>query len=159
MSEDQLQALLAASRASVRKRLILPFHKRADELLHRMFNALQPGTYVQPHRHLSPPKVEAFVVLRGMLDFVVFHDDGEIQLAQRLAAQGRSFGIDLAPGCFHSFVVREPDTLVYEVKQGPYSAADDKDFATWAPAEGAPGVADYQRKLDEALSLHGLTSS
>ncbi|MGD8861079.1 MAG: hypothetical protein PVI30_13820 [Myxococcales bacterium] len=34
----------------------------------------------------------------------------------------------------------EPDTLIYEVKPGPWSAATDKSFAPWAPAEGDPGA-------------------
>jgi len=151
LSTAHVEQALAASRVSCRKRVILPFHKQPDELLHRMFNALQPGSYVQPHRHLRTRKSETFIVLRGALDFVVFDEHGAIALARRLTAGGPEFGIDLAPGAYHSFLVREPDTLVFEVKQGPYIASDDKDFAPWAPAEGDDGVAAYVAELECAL--------
>lgn len=156
LGEEHVERALAASRTSERKRIILPFHKSDDALLHRMFNAMQPGTYVQPHRHLHTQKSEIFLVLRGALDFLVFDDVGSIRSAVHLRAGGSEFGIDLAPGDFHSFLVRERDTLVYEVKQGPYTAADDKDFASWAPAEGDAGVADYVRELEQALRGCGL---
>jgi cupin fold WbuC family metalloprotein len=151
LTRGLVEQALAASRESERKRVILPFHKSHADTLHRMFNALQPGTYVRPHRHLSPPKSEVFVVLQGALDFVLFDEHGSIEQVQRLAAGSDTFGIDLEPGLFHAFVVRAPDTLIYEVKPGPYSALDDKDFASWAPAEGTPEVSAYVEALEVAL--------
>jgi cupin fold WbuC family metalloprotein len=142
------------SRESERRRVILPFHKGPEDNLHRMFNAMQPGTYAQPHRHLTVPKSEVFLLLSGALDFLVFDDEGGIELAVRLAARTDQFGIDLPPGKYHGIVVREPDTLIYEVKPGPYAALDDKDFAPWAPREGTPEVAAYLTRLEAALKQH-----
>ena len=151
LCEEHVEMVLSASRKSARRRTILPFHKGPDERLHRMFNALQPGTYVQPHNHGSSGKNEVFVVLRGALDFIVFDPDGTIELVTHLRAGGAQFGIDVAPDHFHSFLVREPDTLVYEVKTGPYRQADDKDFAPWAPREGSAGVDAYVGALEREL--------
>jgi cupin fold WbuC family metalloprotein len=92
-----------------------------------------------------------FLLLSGCLDFIVFDDQGGIEQAVRLAAGTPDFGIDLPPGKYHGIVVREPDTLIYEVKPGPYSALDDKDFAPWAPKEGTPEVASYLTHLQAAL--------
>ena len=33
------------------------------------------------------------------------------------------------------------------MKPGPYSQANDKDFAPWAPREGEPGAAEYLERL------------
>ncbi|HEX5655770.1 MAG TPA: WbuC family cupin fold metalloprotein [Polyangiales bacterium] len=154
LTESLVQRAFEVSRESDRKRVIVPFHKSAEDNPHRMFNAMQPGTYVRPHRHLAVPKSEVFLVLRGALDFVVFAEDGTIELARTLRAGSEDFGIDLAPGLFHGLLVREPDTLVYEVKPGPYAAADDKDFASWAPAEGDPGVPAYVAALEHALARY-----
>ena len=156
LDEQRVEEVLSASRTSDRKRMIYRFHKHDDELVHRMFNALQPSTYVRPHRHANPPKCEVFLVLRGALDFVLFDDGGAITLAKRLRAGGPEFGIDLMPGIFHSFLTREPDTLLYEVKQGPYSPSDDKDFASWAPPEGDSRVDAYVADLERALRERGL---
>ena len=102
---------LAYSRQSPRQRVIQPFHKGPRDPLHRMLNAVQPGSYVRPHRHLDPPKAEAFIVLRGSLAFFSFSEDGEVRECVRLAADGARFGVDLVPGVFHSFIALEPDTL------------------------------------------------
>jgi cupin fold WbuC family metalloprotein len=149
-----LEQAVQVSRDSDRKRVILPFHKGPEDSLHRMFNAMQPGTYAQPHRHLTVPKSEVFLLLSGCLDFVVFDDAGGIELAVRLAAGTDDFGIDLPPGKYHGIVVRAPDTLIYEVKPGPYSSLDDKDFAPWAPREGTPEVAAYLTRLEASLKQH-----
>ncbi|MET0340487.1 MAG: WbuC family cupin fold metalloprotein [Polyangiales bacterium] len=148
LTRDHAEAALAASRLSDRRRMILPFHKGDAAPLHRMLNALQPGTYVTPHRHLTVPKAELFVVLRGAVDALVFDERGALTLVARLTAGGEAFGIDIEAGNFHSFLVRAPDTLMYEVKEGPYSPLDDKDFAPWAPREGAPGAAAYLAELE-----------
>src|SRR5262245_7663109 len=138
LSRATLETAVTYSRTSPRRRVIQPFHKRDSELLHRMLNVVQPGSYVRPHRHLDPPKDEAFIVLRGALAFFTFEDDGRIRDAARLAPDGDAFGVDLGPGVFHSMVALSADTVIYEVKTGPYVRATDKDFAPWAPEEGQP---------------------
>lgn len=138
---------LAYSRISPRKRVILPFHKHGGESLHRMFNAVQPGSYLRPHRHIDPPKAEVFLVLQGALAMIVFEDDGRVRECFRLEAGGERFGVDLGPGLYHSFFALEPDTLLYEVKNGPYEPATAKDFAPWAPDEDTPEAEGYSRGL------------
>ena len=50
---------------------MLRFHE-FDEHVQRMLNAVEPGSYVRPHRHVNPVKPEAFVVLRGSVLVVRF---------------------------------------------------------------------------------------
>jgi cupin fold WbuC family metalloprotein len=152
IGREHVAHVLHASRASDRQRMILPFHKSHEDPLHRMFNALQPATYVQPHRHLSAPKAEVFVVLAGAIDMLIFEEDGRIAQAARLEAGGAKFAVDVAAGIYHSFLARAPDTLLYEVKSGPYQALTDKDFAPWAPAEGSPEVPDFLARLERELA-------
>ena len=71
-----LAAKAADARGNPRLRDMHRFHAADAENPHRMVNALQPGSYVRPHRHLSPAKSEAFVLLAGSLGHVVFADDG-----------------------------------------------------------------------------------
>ncbi len=152
LGSDELERALAASRGSPRKRIILPFHRTLDDPLHRMLNAIQPGSYVHPHRHLSPPKSEAWIVLRGKLLFVSFEDDGRVEQTAVLAPSGVHFGVDLIPGRYHTIVALEPDTVIYEVKSGPYTQATDKAFAPWAPAEGTPEADVYLAELEKLSS-------
>jgi cupin fold WbuC family metalloprotein len=135
------------SRSSPRRRVIAPFHKHHDDPLHRMLNAVQPDSYIRPHRHLDPPKAEGWVLLRGSLAFFTFDDDGGVRDCLRIAAGGDPFGVDLAAGIYHAFIALEPDTVIYEVKPGPYAPANDKSFGPWAPAEGDPRAPAYMRAL------------
>ena len=51
----------------------------------------------------------------------------------------------------------EPDTVVFEVKPGPYQPTSDKDFAPWAPAEGGPDAPAYLADLEARFrTLWGL---
>jgi cupin fold WbuC family metalloprotein len=152
VSKELIQQALVASRESPRKRIILPFHKSSDALLHRMLNAMQPGTYVQPHRHVDPPKEELFLVLRGAIDLIVFDAEGEISHVITLKAASDSFGADLAAGRYHTFLVREADTVIYEVKLGPYTATTAKDFAPWAPPENTAGVGGYVAQIEQRIA-------
>ena len=152
LNENLLTEAMAASRRSPRKRIILPFHQDHQELLHRMMNVMQPGTYIRPHRHLAPPKAESIVVLRGGMWLALFTDEGEVDGAWHLKPGYGEFGVDIAPGVFHTFIVTEPDTVLFEVKPGPYQQSSDKDFASWAPAEGEADARCYQETLLAGLS-------
>jgi cupin fold WbuC family metalloprotein len=152
IDEPLLEQALAAARQSPRGRIILPFHRGPQETVHRMLNAMQPGTYVRPHRHQAPPKHESFIVLRGAVAFFVFADDGRIQAMHGLGAGYPTLGIDVQPGLYHSLVVLAPDTLIYEIKSGPYSADTDKSFAPFSPGEGSPEAARYTSRLLAAFA-------
>src|SRR4051794_10919664 len=91
------QRPVRASRDSPRRRMIQPFHRSEQDTLHRMFNAVQPDSYVRPHRHLDPPKAEAWIVLRGAVVFFTFEEDGAIRDCIELRASGPTFGVDLVP--------------------------------------------------------------
>lgn len=142
--------LLDQARQSPRLRTNQNFHTSADDNPQRFLNVLLRGTYVQPHRHLDPPKAESFLVLDGEVAFVMFDDAGKITAVQVL---GRDpIGIDAQPGVWHTLVVVTPHAICYEVKPGPYSAATDKEFAPWAPREGDPGAAAYLESLVSAVT-------
>lgn len=152
ITSQLIDQAVQASRTSERRRIILPLHKSADESLHRMFNAMQPETYIPPHRHLLPPKAESILVLRGSLCFVTFDESGNIDQMLDLSAGSDQIGVDVAAGIYHTFFILEPDTVVFEVKPGPYSPINDKDFAPWAPSEGHPAANDYLAQLKSKWS-------
>ena len=147
LSQDLLEGALTASHSSPRRRIIQPLHRSEGATLHRMFNAVQPDSYIPPHRHLDPPKAESWIVLRGALAFFTFDDGGAISECLEIRAGGEVFGVDLEPGVYHTFFALEPDTVVYEVKDGPYSPATDKAFPDWAPREGTPEASGYLELL------------
>ena len=149
ISADLIDRCVIASRQSPRQRIIQPLHKTSDAQLHRMLNAMQPGSYIQPHRHLFPPKAESVIVLRGAIYVFIFASDGIIDAIHIIKAGSINLGIDSEPGVFHTIAAIEEDTVLFEVKPGPYNQADDKDFAPWAPPEGAHGAKEYLDNLYE----------
>src|SRR6266511_2048864 len=53
------------SRENRRHREIHTFHEGNDDALQRMLNAIQPSSYIRPHRHIIPPKAECLLLLQG----------------------------------------------------------------------------------------------
>lgn len=159
ISKDLLEGAVAVSNSSPRRRVIQPIHRDESATLQRMLNAVQPGSYIPPHRHLEPPKAESWIVLRGALAFFTFDDAGAIEQCLEVRAGGEVFGVDLEPGVYHTFFALEPDTVVYEVKNGPYSPDTDKAFPDWAPREGGDGASEYLARLEREFVQRSKTKS
>lgn len=156
IASREVQQAVTASRGNRRRRIILPFHQGPDDQLQRMLNAIQPDSYIRPHRHLDPPKSETVLILRGKLLCLVFDDSGVATAAFILRPGGDPFGFDCQAGIYHTFIAMAPDTVFFEVKPGPYEPASDKDFAAWAPPEDSPAAAAYLETLRQiGLDLSG----
>ncbi len=153
IGSDLIGKAMEVSRISPRRRVILPFHKSPDDTLQRMLNALQPGSYVPPHRHKTPPKAESIIVLKGAICYITFKDNGDVDKKIILTANSDITGIDTEPGIYHTFFALEKDTVLFEVKPGPYSPVTDKDFATWAPSENADEAVEYLNKLYDLAKI------
>jgi cupin fold WbuC family metalloprotein len=139
------RSLIERARQSPRLRTNHNFHSSMEDNPHRFLNVMVRGTYIAPHRHRDPPKSESFLVLEGELAFFTFDDAGHIDSAHVL---GRDpLGVDVQPGVWHTIAVLTDHVVCFEVKPGPYSAVNDKDFAPWAPREGDPNAKPYLDSL------------
>lgn len=146
--DDALLADVSAeARASPRRRQNRNFHGSNEQPGHRLLNAVEPDSYVAPHRHLEPTKDETMVVLRGRIGLVLFDDDGCIARTVVLAPGGPVMGVDIGHGTWHSVLALEPDTVFLEAKAGPYRALVADERASWAPAEGSAEAMAYRQKL------------
>ena len=145
-----VEGLAAKAAETERLRLNHNFHQDASDTLQRMLNAVEPGSYVQPHMHMDPDKREAFVILKGTLLVVEFDEAGGITDHIILNHAQSCFGAEIAERTWHTIIALESGTVVYELKDGPWDPADDKYFASWAPSEGSgEGEAFIQRVLDD----------
>ena len=126
IDEALLEATLARARTAPRGRINHNFHPDLAANPHRFLNAWTRGSYAAPHRHLLVPKPESFVVLRGELALFVFDDAGAITEKHVLGRDGL-FGIDLAPGLWHTVIAVTETAVCFEVKAGPYDAAREKE--------------------------------
>ncbi|MGD8617547.1 MAG: WbuC family cupin fold metalloprotein [Gammaproteobacteria bacterium] len=135
---------------SARQRCNHNLHPALSDPVQRFLNALQPDSYVRPHRHVDPPRWELFLILRGKAAILVFDESGGVQERIELVAGGSVSGIEIDPGRWHNLVALQAGTVVFELKQGPYAPMSDKDFAIWAPAEGRPETGRFLEWLREA---------
>ncbi len=147
ISAELIKSAVDMSRKSPRGRIIYPFHKSSNDNLHRMLNVIQPYSYIQPHRHSNPPKAETIIVLKGSLAYITFSEDGKIEEAIKLSNQSNKIGIDTEPSIYHTFFALEQDTVLFEIKPGPYQESSDKDFAKWAPRENSDNCRKYLESL------------
>lgn len=131
VGSEQLAPLLQAAAASTRKRSHLLLHADQQDQVQRLLIALEPESYVRPHVHGE--QWEMIVLLRGRFDFLIF--DPQAELVQRLAMSVASPVVQIPRGTWHSGVALAPETLVLEIKPGPYRP---NEFAPWAPEEGEP---------------------
>ena len=142
----------AEAAANPRRRKNFNFHTPEHQGANRLLNAVEPGSYVQPHRHLDPHKDETLVVVRGSFGLVFFDEAGNVTQTAIARAAGDVVGVNIPHGTYHSLVAMEPGSVFFEAKAGPYVPITDAERAPWAPREGEPEAAAYLRRL-EALFL------
>ena len=134
---DDLLALSKDARSRPRLRANRNVHRMEDPV-HRLLNAIEPGSYVRPHRHLDPPRTETVLVVGGALGLLVFDDGGRTLTTALLLPAPGAFLADIPSGAWHTFVALEPGTVFFETKSGPYAPPGPGDIAGWAPEEGNP---------------------
>ncbi len=97
--DSQFMASLSReARNSPRKRLNHNFHADDADVCQRLINAIEPGSYVQPHRHLSPDKAESLIVLCGRIGVLAFDELGAVTMLSILAPNSGTVGVDIPAG-------------------------------------------------------------
>jgi cupin fold WbuC family metalloprotein len=149
-----LDSVSAQAVKNQRLRMNYNFHRQLDDPLNRLLNAMEPGSYFPPHRHKNPDKEEIFLVLRGSVRVFIFNDEGEIVSSTEISPEKEVYGMEIEAGIWHSLVVLEPDTVVYEVKKGPYVPLTSDNIAPWAPdPANKEKVRKYLCELTNSLIL------
>ncbi|UCE90685.1 MAG: WbuC family cupin fold metalloprotein [Pseudomonadota bacterium] len=145
-----LEELSRDAQSRERQRLNFNLHPALDDAVQRLCNAMEPATYVRPHRHPEAGKWELFTVLRGSLVALTFDDEGRVTSRTELSCEGPDYIIEIPGNTWHTLLSNSPGTVAFEVKPGPYLQLSDKDFAAWAPTEGAPEVVGFLEWLRAA---------
>ena len=138
---------------SERKRMNYNIHESLDDPINRLLNAIEPESYVKPHKHEDPDKREIFVVLKGKLAVIEFNDRGNILSHCILDPKSGVHAIEIPARAWHTIISLESGSVVIEFKDGPYKAINDKNFASWAPDEGSPEALNYNQRLLKELGI------
>ena len=129
--------LVRQAQASPRRRANLNVHAHLDEPVQRLAIAMEPDTYIRPHRH--PHTWELLLPLAGR--FAVLHFDEAGALTGRTLLGDDCLLSETPAGGWHAVLSLDPGAVIFEVKQGPYQPIADADCAPWSPAADSPRAA------------------
>ena len=144
-----LQQVSEQARISSRLRKNHNFHPSDNSRSHRLLNAIEPHSYIPPHRHLDQEKDAAFILLSGTLGIITFDDNGAIGEKVLLSAETGNLAVDIPHGVFHTALALTSGTVFYEAKAGPYQPLSEEEKACWAPEENSGESALYLIKLEQ----------
>lgn len=148
ISEELLDSVTRAAQENPRLRMNYNLHESLDAPIHRLLNALEPGTYLPPHRHTD--KEETYLVLRGSLLAFFYDDLGNVTEKICLDPSSGAYGLEIPSCTWHSIIALELGTVIFEIKSGPYKPLPLEDIAPWAPAPSdLEGAAVFMKRMLE----------
>ena len=150
IDQDRLKQLALEAQESPRLRKNLNLHPNLEAAVQRLFNAMEPGTYIRPHRHNRDNGWELMLATHGAFSIVLFSEEGTVTERVTLSPSKGPLAFEIPPRTLHTVVSHERGTMMFEIKEGPYRPLDPEDLAPWAPAEGDPFVAAFMAWILQA---------
>jgi cupin fold WbuC family metalloprotein len=147
ITTELLDRISDEARINPRLRKNFNIHTSDESRCHRLLNAVEPDSYIRPHRHLDPEKDEAFILMRGRLGVITFDDDGGVAEKLLLSHDAGILAVDIPHGVYHTAISLESGTLFYETKAGPYRQQSEEEKVTWAPEDNDPQAPVYLMSL------------
>lgn len=114
-----LDNLTEQAKNNPRLRMNYNLHDSLESKTQRLLNALEPGTVLPIHRHIET--AETYVVIRGKLSVTIYDDNNNIIEKSELNPLAGIFGVQIQKGVWHSVDIEESGTIIFEVKDGPYT--------------------------------------
>lgn len=118
INKDLLDKVSLEAKRSERLRMNFNFHDSLDAPSQRLLNALEPGTNIPIHRHQNTS--ETYIILRGKIQLSLYDNAGHIMESVILSPGTDNVGYNISKGQWHTLEVLVPDTVIFEVKDGPY---------------------------------------
>ena len=148
-SAEDLDLLVMQAKNSPRLRQHSNIHLDYADPCQRLFNSIEPDSYIRPHRH----GVETLFAIRGLMALIVFNNDGVIDGIQRFGIGSSSSSLNIAAGIeipshkWHTVVSLASGSILLEIKAGPFDPNMPKFLAPWAPEEGTSDGAYYLKQM------------
>lgn len=153
ISQQTLDQMLFQAKQSPRLRKNYNFHTSDNDVCHRLLNAMEPASYIQPHRHLDIDKDETLAVIRGKMGLIIFDNDGTIEEKALLEPTGNTMMANIPHGIFHTLISLER-SVFFESKGGPFTPLTQDEKAHWAPQEGDESATGYLTLLKKLFESH-----
>ncbi len=114
VDKKAIQSLCLEARKSPRLRQNLNLHNSYEDVSQRLLNAMEPGSYIRPHRHLGDSKEECFIGIQGRVALIIFDDKGSITSRIPLGPAEDTVCVDVPIGVWHTVVALEPRSVFFE---------------------------------------------
>jgi cupin fold WbuC family metalloprotein len=144
IEDSTVRVLVKESRNLDRGRSALAFHPSHHTGPRLLVNAIQPGSYIRPHRHHTYSG-ETWMIYQGSVGLVTFDDQGEVNEKAILGIDRPV--VEIPDKTWHTALALEEDSVVYELSMGPYREGDYKEFMPGTPEEGTREVFEFYKKL------------
>lgn len=119
LKNEIIDKLSDDAKSSPRLRMNYNLHESFDDVVQRMFNALEPGTIVPIARH--PYSSETLIMLRGKLRVLIYDDNKNIIEDVVIGAKSDNIGYHIPKGFWHQVESLEHGTVCFETREGPYA--------------------------------------
>ena len=119
-----LDELTAKAKDNPRLRCNMDMRNSADDQSQRMLNALEPGTVMPIHRHMSSS--ETCICIRGHFEEYFYDEQGNLTDTIDMVPGGLVLNIE--KGQWHRLRYLESGTVLYEAKDGPYQSLSPEDI-------------------------------
>ena len=142
ITPSDLASLSRAAADNPRRRQNLNLHGDYADPCQRLFNAVEPGSYIRPHRHSNPPKSECFLAVRGRFVLLLFDDQGRVTDRLKVAPDGPAVAAEVPAGIWHMLIALEPGSVFFEAKPGPYVQRRSRGIQRQMQRLGGPSYLD-----------------
>ncbi|MBT5925642.1 MAG: WbuC family cupin fold metalloprotein [Verrucomicrobia bacterium] len=139
------------AKQSPRKRSHFNLHEKLEAPVQRLCIAFVEGTYVRPHRHPASNKWELLIAVQDSSLLVIFDENGGISEHFELSPNGPMSAIEIPPNTWHTIFPADKESVVMEIKEGPYTPSKPEHFAPWSPEEGSPDADAYLRQIQSSI--------
>jgi len=126
IDNDLLHKLVEQAQENERLRKNYNLHCSLNDNVQRLLNAMEPGTELPIHRHLHTD--ETYIVLQGSLNVLLYNDKKKLIQTILLDPKQGKYGVSIPADQWHTVEILEKGTVIFEVKQGPYSPLESKDI-------------------------------
>jgi cupin fold WbuC family metalloprotein len=151
VGKEDIEFLKQKALSNPRKRCRLCTHKDVNDKIHEMIIVHTKDTYVRPHKHLN--KAEAFHIIEGSADVVVFDEQGKITqvIAMGDYSSGRKFYYKLSNPYYHTLLIGSDVIVFKETTNGPFRK-EETIFAPWSPEDtDQEGIKKFIRRLEKSI--------
>lgn len=124
IDSNLLDELTTAAKVSPRLRMNLDLRNSPTDGSQRMLNAIEPGTVMPVHRHLSSS--ETVICVRGHFEEYFYDESGNLIDTFDMVPGGLMISVPI--GQWHSLKSLESGTVLFECKDGRYAPLSEEEI-------------------------------